>query len=52
MCGFVGCIHDNEVGLRETDRQLFKNMNDIITHRGPDDEGFLKMSIFNLVSAD
>ncbi|MBL5893147.1 asparagine synthase (glutamine-hydrolyzing) [Heyndrickxia sporothermodurans] len=42
MCGFVGCIHDNEVGLRETDRQLFKNMNDIITHRGPDDEGFFE----------
>ncbi|MCM3237345.1 asparagine synthase (glutamine-hydrolyzing) [Heyndrickxia oleronia] len=42
MCGFVGCIHDREIGLRDSDRQLFKNMNDIITHRGPDDEGFFE----------
>ncbi|GIN88180.1 asparagine synthetase B [Heyndrickxia sporothermodurans] len=40
MCGFIGCIHDQEVGLRDADRQLFKNMNNIITHRGPDDDGF------------
>lgn len=40
MCGFIGCIHDDAVELTEADQQLFKNMNDIITHRGPDDEGF------------
>lgn len=42
MCGFIGCIHDQEVELRDTDRQLFKNMNNIITHRGPDDDGFFE----------
>jgi asparagine synthase (glutamine-hydrolysing) len=40
MCGFIGCVHDESVELRDTDKQLFKNMNDIITHRGPDDDGF------------
>src|SRR4051794_26249235 len=40
MCGFIGCVHDESVELRDTDKQLFKNMNDIIKHRGPDDDGF------------
>ena len=42
MCGFIGCIHDKAVELTNNDQQLFKNMNDIITHRGPDDEGFFE----------
>jgi asparagine synthase (glutamine-hydrolysing) len=42
MCGFIGCIHDKAVELTNNDKQLFKNMNDIITHRGPDDEGFFE----------
>lgn len=37
MCGFVGCIHDTE---NTTNEQLLKKMNEIITHRGPDDEGY------------
>ncbi|MGM9926048.1 MAG: asparagine synthase (glutamine-hydrolyzing) [Bacillus sp. (in: firmicutes)] len=37
MCGFVGCIHNKKNTI---DEQLFKNMNAVITHRGPDDEGY------------
>ncbi|MFP7300441.1 asparagine synthase (glutamine-hydrolyzing) [Neobacillus niacini] len=40
MCGFIGCVHDKEQNFRDEQKQQFKNMNDIITHRGPDDEGF------------
>ncbi|RDI44353.1 asparagine synthase (glutamine-hydrolyzing) [Falsibacillus pallidus] len=40
MCGFIGCVHDRAVELSEKDQQLFKNMNNIITHRGPDDDGY------------
>jgi asparagine synthase (glutamine-hydrolysing) len=40
MCGFIGCVHEKEQNYREEQKQLFKNMNDIITHRGPDDDGF------------
>ncbi|WP_433743893.1 asparagine synthase (glutamine-hydrolyzing) [Falsibacillus pallidus] len=40
MCGFIGCVHDQAVELSEKDQQLFKNMNNIITHRGPDDDGY------------
>ncbi|HLO12599.1 MAG TPA: asparagine synthase (glutamine-hydrolyzing) [Pseudoneobacillus sp.] len=40
MCGFIGCIHDQAQQFREEDKQVFKNMNDIITHRGPDDDGY------------
>lgn len=40
MCGFIGCIHDHAQEYRDVDKQLFKNMNDVITHRGPDDDGY------------
>src|SRR5690606_5141264 len=40
MCGFIGCIHDQATEYRESDQELFKQMNQIITHRGPDDEGY------------
>jgi asparagine synthase (glutamine-hydrolysing) len=40
MCGFIGCVHDQEQQFRDNDKQTFKNMNDVITHRGPDDDGF------------
>lgn len=40
MCGFIGCVHENAQIFQETDKQLFKNMNNLITHRGPDDEGY------------
>lgn len=40
MCGFIGCVHDKTQNYTDEQKQLFKNMNDVITHRGPDDEGF------------
>lgn len=40
MCGFIGCVHDKEQHYRDEQKQQFKDMNDIITHRGPDDDGF------------
>lgn len=40
MCGFIGCVHDKTQNYRDEEKQLFKNMNDIITHRGPDDDGY------------
>ncbi|MCR2821778.1 asparagine synthase (glutamine-hydrolyzing) [Lederbergia panacisoli] len=40
MCGFIGCIHDQAREYQESDQELFKQMNQIITHRGPDDEGY------------
>ena len=37
MCGFVGCMHnDTNINLDETCRK----MNAVISHRGPDDEGY------------
>ncbi|MFD1020563.1 asparagine synthase (glutamine-hydrolyzing) [Thalassobacillus hwangdonensis] len=40
MCGFIGLIR-NKPGLpSEEEKSLFKQQNDLITHRGPDDEGF------------
>lgn len=40
MCGFIGCVHDNAQNYRDEQKQQFKNMNNLITHRGPDDEGY------------
>lgn len=40
MCGFIGCVHEKAQIFKETDKQLFQNMNNLITHRGPDDEGY------------
>jgi asparagine synthase (glutamine-hydrolysing) len=40
MCGFIGCVHNHAQEYRDDAKQLFKNMNDVITHRGPDDDGY------------
>ncbi|QHE53325.1 asparagine synthase (glutamine-hydrolyzing) [Pontibacillus sp. HMF3514] len=40
MCGFIGVIRHNPFQLDEQEQQQFKRRNDIITHRGPDDEGY------------
>ncbi|MDN3018153.1 asparagine synthase (glutamine-hydrolyzing) [Paenibacillus sp. BSR1-1] len=40
MCGFIGCVHDKTQNYSDEQKQQFKNMNNIITHRGPDDDGF------------
>ncbi|MDF0726546.1 asparagine synthase (glutamine-hydrolyzing) [Cytobacillus sp. S13-E01] len=38
MCGFIGCMHKQNVPTEYIEK--FKSMNTIITHRGPDDEGY------------
>ncbi|MDF2947074.1 MAG: asnB [Bacillales bacterium] len=40
MCGFIGCVHNKPFNNTNDDQEKFKFMNDIITHRGPDDDGF------------
>jgi asparagine synthase (glutamine-hydrolysing) len=40
MCGFIGCVHEKTQEYRDEQKQLFQNMNNIITHRGPDDDGY------------
>ena len=40
MCGFIGCVHEKPQVYQEAEKQLFQNMNNIITHRGPDDDGY------------
>lgn len=42
MCGFVGCIHQNELAetLLEQQKQKIQEMNSFIAHRGPDSEGY------------
>ncbi|RSK29103.1 asparagine synthase (glutamine-hydrolyzing) [Bacillus sp. HMF5848] len=43
MCGFIGCIHETEAANRADQyQQLFEDMNNIITHRGPDDSGYFQ----------
>ncbi|RAK17158.1 asparagine synthase (glutamine-hydrolysing) [Anoxybacillus vitaminiphilus] len=40
MCGFIGCIHDHPRTIDGKWKETFHEMNDIIIHRGPDDEGY------------
>ncbi|MFS0644274.1 asparagine synthase (glutamine-hydrolyzing) [Siminovitchia sp. 179-K 8D1 HS] len=40
MCGFIGCIHEHAKEQNESEQQVLKRMNDLIIHRGPDDEGY------------
>ncbi|MGV2448036.1 UNVERIFIED_CONTAM: asparagine synthase (glutamine-hydrolyzing), partial [Bacillus sp. ATCC 13368] len=40
MCGFVGCVHNEPKAIHLDIREKLKKMNNIITHRGPDDEGY------------
>ncbi|RDU36131.1 asparagine synthase (glutamine-hydrolyzing) [Neobacillus piezotolerans] len=40
MCGFIGCVHEQAQTFRDEEKKIFKSMNDIITHRGPDDDGY------------
>ncbi|MCK1992367.1 asparagine synthase (glutamine-hydrolyzing) [Peribacillus muralis] len=40
MCGFVGCIHEYPKAINSNMKDSIKKMNTIITHRGPDDEGY------------
>ncbi|MED3722413.1 asparagine synthase (glutamine-hydrolyzing) [Geobacillus stearothermophilus] len=40
MCGFIGCIHDRPRAIEQTWKTTLMEMNRLITHRGPDDEGY------------
>lgn len=41
MCGFVGCIHGDNKNHDLVDyEKTIREMNKLIVHRGPDDEGF------------
>src|SRR5699024_3641608 len=40
MCGFIGMIRNNKKQLTDIEREQFKKQNNIIEHRGPDDEGY------------
>lgn len=40
MCGFIGCVHDQPQQYTDENITLFKKMNNMIVHRGPDDEGY------------
>ncbi|WP_027964387.1 asparagine synthase (glutamine-hydrolyzing) [Halalkalibacillus halophilus] len=40
MCGFVGFIRHERMEASESFKQQFQLQNNIITHRGPDDEGY------------
>jgi len=40
MCGFIGCVHDKSQVFGDVEKQEFENMNTVITHRGPDDDGY------------
>ena len=40
MCGFVGCIYHQPQEIELDIDNLITDMNSMITHRGPDDEGY------------
>lgn len=40
MCGFIGCIHNEPKQYTNEQIEQFKKANDIITHRGPDSDGY------------
>ncbi|HGH7182461.1 asparagine synthase (glutamine-hydrolyzing) [Bacillus luti] len=42
MCGFVGCLYNHSRELSAKDITQFKEMNSMILHRGPDDEGYFR----------
>ena len=44
MCGICGIFNFKP---KKIDRNAIRRMNDIVQHRGPDDEGFLLVNTFN-----
>ncbi|WP_077330225.1 asparagine synthase (glutamine-hydrolyzing) [Virgibacillus siamensis] len=40
MCGFIGILRNKPVEMNANQLNEFENQNNIITHRGPDDEGY------------
>src|SRR5699024_11242734 len=58
MCGFIGMIRNKQNILDNEEMDFFQKQNDLITHRGPDDEvdyhdqyvsfGFRRLSIIDI----
>ncbi|TLS38882.1 asparagine synthase (glutamine-hydrolyzing) [Pseudalkalibacillus caeni] len=40
MCGFVGYMYNTALNIDEEEEKQLRGMSELITHRGPDDEGF------------
>ncbi|MRG85224.1 asparagine synthase (glutamine-hydrolyzing) [Salinibacillus xinjiangensis] len=40
MCGFIGMIRHNQFQITDKMKHQFQQQNNMITHRGPDDEGY------------
>ncbi|MGA3882512.1 asparagine synthetase B, partial [Bacillus pumilus] len=40
MCGFVGVFHHRPLSETPEQEELIKQLNRLIVHRGPDDEGY------------
>ena len=51
MCGFVGCLCENPREFQKQKNINLKNMNTMIFHRGPDDEGYFRDEHVHLASA-
>ncbi|WP_270344331.1 asparagine synthase (glutamine-hydrolyzing) [Bacillus mobilis] len=42
MCGYVGCLYNTAKRYSETEKIQFKNMTNLLYHRGPDDQGYFR----------
>ncbi|WP_017728065.1 asparagine synthase (glutamine-hydrolyzing) [Halalkalibacterium ligniniphilum] len=40
MCGFIGCLYDKPQKMNSDTMNQFIEMNSMLMHRGPDDEGY------------
>ncbi|MFJ7831343.1 asparagine synthase (glutamine-hydrolyzing) [Peribacillus sp. NPDC046944] len=47
MCGFVGCMHQKPNQMNIDMKDQINKMNTLITHRGPDDEGYYNDAYVN-----
>ena len=52
MCGFIGCVHEKPQVYQDAEKQLFQNMNNIITRRVPTMMAIILTVMFNLAFAD
>lgn len=42
MCGYVGCMYNTARIYSESEIKQFENMTSLLSHRGPDDEGYFR----------
>ncbi|GAA0500385.1 asparagine synthase (glutamine-hydrolyzing) [Salinibacillus aidingensis] len=48
MCGFIGMIRHSNKQLNDAEMNQFQQQNNMITHRGPDDEGYFHDEFISL----